>query len=109
MRFSRINNDGNDGMTMLNGVYFYGKLQEAIGFDLVFIYEDDLPEYIAREMDGMDGVEVTVDGYPGKVLLYAWVPCTEYTLLHRGLLVDASDTEGIKFAKDKFNEKAVAL
>lgn len=109
MRFSAVNKDNDDqpGYIMLNGVYLHGTLESFFGFDLVNIREEDLKEFIDGETDGFEGVEVSVDGYPDKVLLYAWEP--RDTVFHRGLLVDAGDVEAISYAKMRFDERSAGL
>ena len=110
MRFSCVCRDSDvepEGFTMLNGVYFHGKLEDSLGYDLVNILENDLQEFVAGEEEGFEGVEVSVDGYPGKVLLYAWEPSD--IVFHRGLLVDAGDAEAISYAKMRFDQRSVGL
>jgi len=113
MRFARVSSEGDDeqrGFTMLNGVYFHGKLSDALGgFDLVNIFEDDIIEYIHGEQEGIEGAEVTVDGFNGKAILYAWRPNSQYTLFHRGLIVDADDTESVEYAKEQFSNRSITL
>ena len=116
MKFRSNDNEPNPGFLLVGGVYFHGKISRSFGNDIVEIAKDDSEPFrlLVNESDGIEGMKVEVEGYPGKAVLYAWkctmgVPMVANpsfeNLTFRGLIVDPSDTESLDDAKQKFNER----
>ena len=104
----------------VNGVYFHGKIEEALGYDCVEIYRPDAEAFklLVNDTKGVEGLKVEVYNYPGDAVLYAWqdsrgVPLVANPgfemLWFRGLIVDPSDTEAVEYAKKQFAEKAQVM
>ena len=108
LHFSPVKRDEDQkvGYSSLGGVYLHGTLETFFDYDLVNIHTLDVLEFLEGEENGFDGVEVVVEGYPDKVLLYAWKPTGNCPLPHRGVLVDAGDTKSICYAKEKFDKRS---
>lgn len=120
MKFRSGNSEPSKDYLNVCGVYFHGKIADAFGNDIVQISKDDAEPFrlLVNESDGIDGMKVEVEGYPGEAVLYAWKanmglpmvanPSFEM-LLFRGLIVDPSEKELLDDAKEKFKEKRQVL
>ena len=108
LHFSPVKRDEDQkvGYSMLGGVYLQGTLETFFEYDLVNIRTLDVLEFLEGAENGLDGVEVVVEGYPDKVLLYLWKPAEKCPLPHRGILVDAGDTSSICYAKERFDRRS---
>lgn len=116
MKFSAENIYPSSEYLRVCGVYFHGKIEKALGTDIALIAKADteLFQLLVNESDGIDGMKVEVEGYPGKAELYAWkaimglpmVANPSFEMLQfRGLIVDSSDKKMLADAKEKFKEK----
>ena len=119
MRFRTHDIEPSKDYLLVTGVYFHGKLEDAIGYDCVEISKADADPFrlLVNESTGIDGMRVDVDGY-GKALLYAWksnmgIPlvCNPpfESLWFHGLIVDPGDTKSIEYAKKCFAQKKELL
>lgn len=115
MKFRSENSEPSKDYLNVCGVYFHGKISDALGNDIVQILKDDAEPFrlMVNESKGIDGMKVEVEGYSGDAVLYAWksnmaVPLVANPsfemLMFRGLIVDPSEKEFLDDAKKKFNE-----
>lgn len=120
MKFRSNSNEPNPDFLLVCGVYFHGKISETFGDDVAEIAKDDSEPFrlLVNESDGIEGMKVEVEGYPGEAVLYAWkctmgVPMVANpsfeSLMFRGLIVDPSDTDYLDDAKKKINERRQML
>lgn len=116
MKFRSDNSEPSKDYLNVCGVYFHGKISEALGNDLVQISKDDAVPFrlLVNESKGINGMKVEVEGYSGDAVLYAWkalmglpmVANPSFEMLQfRGLIVDPSDEKMLADAKKKFKEK----
>ena len=116
MKFRTHNTDPSPDFYLVCGVYFHGKVEEAIGYDCVEISKDDSAPFklLVNDGKGIEGMKVEVEGYDGETVLYAWksnmgVPLIANppfeSLWFRGLIVDINDAESVKHAKKCFKDK----
>ena len=121
MKF-RMNNGEDDCKDYIpvNGVYLNGKVEEELGYDCVAIFHTDADpfELLVNKSNGIDGLKVEVDGYPGETVLFAWksnigVPLVANPgfemMWFRGLIVDPADTKSLEYAKRCFETKSQVL
>lgn len=116
MKFSTENINPSSDYIRVGGVYFHGKIEDSLGTDIAFIAKTDAEPFrlLVNESDGIEGMKVEVEGYPGEAVLYAWKsymgtplvanPPFEM-LMFRGLIVDPSDKDMLADAKEKFKDK----
>ena len=115
MKFRSENSEPSKDYLNVCGVYFHGKISDALGNDIVQILKDDAEPFrlMVNESKGIDGMKVEVEGYSGDAVLYAWKSNMDVSLvanpsfemlMFRGLIVDPSEKEFLDDAKKKFNE-----
>lgn len=96
-----------------DGVYLHGVLESKAKFDLCYVKGlADLPGLALKNKnlileDGIYECEVVMpDGAVCNATLYYWVNEDTRLCKHRGVIVDPTDTEGVKYATYLYNKRS---
>ena len=94
-----------------NGVYFHGIIEDYIGSIISYEYPLDLVQCNKYSWKYKEGI-YDAFCYDKPVKLYLWrfkiSTQYEYTML-RGLIVDPTSAEDVKYAEEHFNLKSKSL
>ena len=111
--------DSIPGFLPVNGVYFHGLASTVLAYDCVEISREYAGTFRTRanSPEGIEGMPVEVEGYPGNTVLYAW----RYeqadspwdgrfeSTWFRGMIVDASAADDVEYARRCFAERCQML
>ena len=94
-----------EGHTVTTLQYLHGKVEKEMGYDICACLNAEVCVDFKKELYRPGEYEAEVIGYPRKCRAFLWNTNNR----PRGLIVDALDSDDMKFAKEKYNRREGSL